>query len=285
MKTLFIFLTIAFICNYIFQAKDKKQVWLISILAPLVSFIAIVFILVFLYPPYEVGAISVLFLRDAIIAGFIIFFQQKRILKQDGKSKFPICLFIFVLVSAGISITQYTLSRDLEEKASKIEYFKKDNDIKSKDIIKNTTLELEYYGLSFSYPWLWNIEKDINTDTENPFYSVACEDTDENTFALIIITWAKGHTAIQDVFNRSIDVLEKTYELKIQDFSAKKEYTFHQFKGESVDFSYTILEETINGRIIICHTKNHTIQILMQCDAGKLDTAFKTIENSLVLEE
>lgn len=80
-------------------------------------------------------------------------------------------------------------------------------------------------------------------------------------------------------------MFEKTYESKIQDLSAKKEYTFRQFKGESVDFSYTISEETVNGRIIVCHTKNHTIQLLMQCDAGKLDTAFKTIENSLVLEE
>lgn len=282
MEALFIFFSITFICNYLFHAKSKQQVWLISILIPFICLVTIIFILTLYFSPYDVGKMGVSSLLGAITGGVILFFQQKRKLENNGHSPFPVILFSIILISFGITAVRYYLLADIRENMNIIQASRTDRDTIIPET-KGSTKQLNYHGLNFSYPSNWKIETEETTEYE--YYSVTCSNPAATSLSTFRSDWVKTEIQEKDFINDIITSFKEESLIKNQKFSPIEEHTFQQFKAEACDYSLTMLGEPIFGRIISFHTNGYSVLIIIQSDSiDKINTEFKVIENSFTLK-
>src|SRR5690606_10816386 len=122
MGTLSFYLIVAFFSYYYFSPKKKTALWKYAILIPLIT--SVIYIIYSYasndYNSFKAGQAFSYSIIPTIISGFVIYFLLKRKLINEGINKFPIILFVLIIITFGLGIYQNYQTEQSQEKIESI---------------------------------------------------------------------------------------------------------------------------------------------------------------------
>jgi uncharacterized RDD family membrane protein YckC len=164
-----------------------------------------------------------------------------------------------------------------------LDSFNSNNNISS-DLNSNIqNLQFSYQGISFEYQDNWKVEKEeLQQDLA---YQINCEKKGINSSEIISITWLNMEMKPSEMIQNTIEGMT---ELPTHKYSNVKTIYTTVYKGYDAvksEFDLILFRNKYFGVIISFNSNGKTILILKQADnINKLDSEFKTVENSLKIE-
>lgn len=294
MLALFLFLLIALIVIYVISPKTKTHLWLSAVLVPLsmvilYSLISGISNSTNISSAYVAGSAMTTTLLPAIIVGFVIYFQLKKKLANEGKVKFPVFLVIVMGIALVVGIIMVVVEHKTESyMRNLLENFTSESEWSNTEDDSSVVNEniLNFKGLTFSYPENWKIEQEVLQD--NLAFQVSCEKTG-GASDIITVVWLCGNnfgTTAEMVENTIAGIQEEMlkYNAKINS-SNLYSTTFKEESASVADYNLTLFDEKTYGRCFSFVMNGNTVVITKQSNSKeKLDTEFQTIENSFNIE-
>src|SRR5690554_889785 len=123
MGTLSFYLIVAFFSYYNFSPKRKTALWKYAVLIPFIK--SLIFLAYYdysnpIYSWFEIGiAVRECFI-PIIISGFVIYFLLKKKIVNEGATKFPAILFVFIIITFGLGLYQNHLKEERQKKVELI---------------------------------------------------------------------------------------------------------------------------------------------------------------------
>src|SRR5690554_2284326 len=122
MGTLCFYLIVALFSYYNFSPKRKTALWIYTILIPLIT--SIIYIIYSYasndYNSFKAGQAFSYSIVPTIISGVVIYFLLKKKMVNEGATKFPIILFVFIIITFGLGLYQNHLKEERQKKVELI---------------------------------------------------------------------------------------------------------------------------------------------------------------------
>lgn len=296
MLQLFIFLVLALIVYYVVKPEKINQVWLSAIIIPLCgifvyALIAYVYFANFantnIAPSYLIGGATAKCFLPTIISGIVIFFLLKSKMKNENRTKFPIALVIFIGISLIGTIVQSVL-QNKNEKLVREYYSDIENNSYNEDITTNQSFasinNLDFNGLTFSYPDNWKIETEVLQ--EDLGFQVNCEKKGLNSSEVLAITWLRlNYMTPKEMIESTIESMKEEPTHKNAKVGSLFDTSFKGLDATSVDFSIILFGESFYGRMTSFIMNENIVLMLKQSDTkDKLNTEFQLMEESFNLK-
>lgn len=206
------------------------------------------------------------------------------VLRENVKEiKKKTILWIILLVSFLLYFILLLFNSANTELIETLESLNSKNNISSILNKETQNLQFSYQGISFEYPDNWIVEKEV---VEQDFlYQINCKKKDINSPDIISITWVKMEVEPQETIQNTIERMKDELIFKNSNVKPIYSITYLGYDAVKCDFDFVFLNEKSFGRIISFNSNGKTILIIKHTDdLNKLDSEFKTIENSLKIE-
>jgi len=219
-----------------------------------------------------------------LVVVLIVYFVRKK--RSENPITFPRGLVIFLVILLGISLIGsviYTILRSQNDKYLREHYSEIMNGSNRNSYSTN---ELDFNGLTFSYPDNWKIEKEVLQ--ENLGFQVNCEKKGLSS-NIISIVWLRGTN-----FGSTTEMAENGFSGICEEMSAYNvkinagEIYKCLFKGcdaVCLDYNFTLFGEKVYGKLSAFIMNDNTVVITKQSDTkDKLNTEFQVMEESFNLK-
>lgn len=164
-----------------------------------------------------------------------------------------------------------------------LDSFNSNNNISSNFNNNIQNLQFSYQGISIEYPDNWKVEKEeVQQDL---VYQINCEKKGINSSEVISITWLNMEIEPREMIQNTIEGMKEEPTYKNSNIKPIYTTAYKGYDAVKYDFDFVLFREKYFGRIISFNSNGKTILILKQTNnINKLDSEFKTVEDSLKIE-
>lgn len=144
-------------------------------------------------------------------------------------------------------------------------------------------ISFSYKGVSFDYPDNWKVEKEeIQKDLA---YQINCEKKGFDSADAIFIQWFNIELEPREYIELMIESMKEQPTHKNANIKPIHTTIYKGSHAVRTDFELKLFGEMFYGQITAYNSNNKAILIMKQTDSiFKLDSEFKVIENSLIIE-